>query len=485
MAQRLPDHEYILYKAINKIIEKSPHLDYTKLAEAAATAGREFKDLLLSNKDSAVGIILTIYTTQANSKKTEESDVAHIPEAATFDPRFDQSDDMEVDDANSLETASENSLTDCVHYKTITYAGASRPIIADKNSIQCENCFKSFPITEINTCESSHKTCIVCIKTAIHTFMDSKNINLMCPIEQCDSIVKLDKLATSLDSLIYNQLKKKILKRSAKETQTKDSSLEKILCMRCEKDIILLKEDIFYKCTGCKHEACRICHRQRESNDRHVECKVLHHVGSKCFTNPEIFPANWEMYSAMANDEATFDLLCSVKLNSSEGLAVKDMFSRTFSGKAKLKSIQRVQKPQLWEKYYLKRKHMVEEIGLDKIKERALFHGTKKENIDLICQEGFDMRVPTANGDVFGKGIYFSPWSRYSKMYTGGCEQMIIARVLCGNSTLGSSEMTRPPKDSSGRFYDTTVDNLDRPLKFCVFDNSQCYPAYVIDYSKK
>ncbi|XP_059149958.1 protein mono-ADP-ribosyltransferase PARP14-like isoform X2 [Physella acuta] len=437
MEKRLPNDEYRLNRAMNKIMKTSPQLDFSMLAEAAAAA-------------DSIGAARYV--------------------------------EMEVDNVNSVETNSAHTFANTVNYGASTSAE-----IMDRTVIQCEKCSNTFPQREFSICESNHKTCMGCFKITIDNFVDSKNINLMCPNAPCNSIVTLDKVTTSLDPIIYEQLKKKVSKRLAKvEAHIKESYLDKIFCLQCKIDITLSKSDIFYKCTACRHEACRICHRPVELPDNHVECKVLHHVGSKCFTDPKIFPANWEKSSATAvKNVESFDLLCSVEL-STERQAVRNMFYRTFSDHSvDLKSIMRIQNPQLWEKYYLKRKHMVEEIGLDKIKERALFHGTKKENIDLICQEGFDLRVPTANAAHYGKGIYFSPWSKQSNLYTEGCEQMIIARVLCGYSTVGSSGMTRPPKDSSGRFYDTTVDNLDRPVRFCVFDNSQCYPAYIIDYSKK
>ncbi|XP_059149959.1 protein mono-ADP-ribosyltransferase PARP12-like [Physella acuta] len=319
--------------------------------------------------------------------------------------------------------------------------------------------------------------------------MDSRNRNMKRPFVQVDFVEKLVDVATDLDSLLKNQVKEDHLKHKAKE-EKKSSHLECFSCVRCEKDFMLEKEAIFYRCTECEYEACRFCHQPKQArlNDRHDGCRILHLAGSKCFTDPKIFPANWHsLFSAQIFIVGWQSLgwQCQVELNSLEGQAIIDMFCSTFFRPSNLRSIMRIQNQQLWEKYYLKRKHMVEQIGLDKIKERALFHGTKKENINLICQEGFDIRVPTANGDKCGKGIYFSPYSRFSYHYTGGCKCMIIARVLCGNSTVGSRAMTRPPKDSSGRFYDTTVNNLNWPVKYCVFDNSQCYPAYIIEYSEK
>lgn len=60
---------------------------------------------------------------------------------------------------------------------------------------------------------------------------------------------------------------------------------------------------------------------------------------------------------------------------------------------------------------------------------------------------------------------------------------MIIARVLCGTSTIGGPNLTRPPADEDGRLFDTCVDQGPTPFIYTVFDNSQCYPAALVQYN--
>ncbi|XP_059170874.1 uncharacterized protein LOC131952285 [Physella acuta] len=358
--------------------------------------------------------------------------------------------------------------------------------ITEERPIECDGCLEKFSTSEISWCEDHHRICLACVKAAILQFIRSKETRLVCCSEMCENSIGLAQINPQVDRSLYELLKHKLEKRLAKaEKQMIVNLFEKLLCTHCKLEILQPKDEIFFQCSHCKQqtELCKICHRPKGVPDKHVECKVLQYAGSHCFTDLHSFPDNWERVNTLSETDEPFDSLCSVELSSNEGKAVVNMFSRTIGSNTQVKSIMRIQKTKQWQKYCLKRKHMVEEIGLDKIKERALFHGTKKENIDLICQEGFDMRVKTANGALYGKGIYFSPQSNYSKKYAADCSQMFIARVLCGYSTRGSSDMTRPPKHSSGRMYDTCVDNVDRPGIFSVFDNAQCYPAYIIEYS--
>ncbi|KAH3883401.1 uncharacterized protein LOC127834188 [Dreissena polymorpha] len=60
---------------------------------------------------------------------------------------------------------------------------------------------------------------------------------------------------------------------------------------------------------------------------------------------------------------------------------------------------------------------------------------------------------------------------------------MVVARVLVGRICQGSKEMRRPAKDPSGLATHTAVDNMASPQIFVVFDNTQCYPEYLVRYS--
>ena len=61
---------------------------------------------------------------------------------------------------------------------------------------------------------------------------------------------------------------------------------------------------------------------------------------------------------------------------------------------------------------------------------------------------------------------------------------MFVARVLTGRFCEGNSKYKRPPEieGKSGVMYDSCVDKLSAPRIFVVFDMSQAYPEYIIEY---
>lgn len=40
------------------------------------------------------------------------------------------------------------------------------------------------------------------------------------------------------------------------------------------------------------------------------------------------------------------------------------------------------------------------------VDERQLFHGTKNDHIDAICQQNFDWRICGVHGTAYGKGNF-------------------------------------------------------------------------------
>lgn len=64
---------------------------------------------------------------------------------------------------------------------------------------------------------------------------------------------------------------------------------------------------------------------------------------------------------------------------------------------------------------------------------------------------------------------------------------MFQAKVLVGNYTNGSGDMTCPPNipGEGHRRYDSCVDKTSNPSIFVVFDRNQCYPEYLIAYQSK
>lgn len=121
----------------------------------------------------------------------------------------------------------------------------------------------------------------------------------------------------------------------------------------------------------------------------------------------------------------------------------------------------------------------------EQLNEKWLFHGTKQQHIEAICQQGFDWRVSGASfGALFGKGIYFARDSLLSLQFTCGSHTMFLARVLVGDFCVGEKSYVRPPEKSKGILYDSCVDDLENPGRFVIFETSQAYPEYLIEYEK-
>ena len=89
-----------------------------------------------------------------------------------------------------------------------------------------------------------------------------------------------------------------------------------------------------------------------------------------------------------------------------------------------------------------------------------------------------------------------SPWSGVGLGASGqaldlrkqsfGPRYMFLAKVLTGMATGGGSDFRRPPPldplDPLGRCYDSCVDNIYTPRIWVIFDSTQAYPEYAIEY---
>ncbi|MBN3299318.1 PAR12 polymerase, partial [Amia calva] len=121
------------------------------------------------------------------------------------------------------------------------------------------------------------------------------------------------------------------------------------------------------------------------------------------------------------------------------------------------------------------------------VKEKLLFHGTQKSNVEAICNQNFDWRICGIHGTAYGKGTYFATDASYSHTYSASESDrrlMFVARVLVGEITGGKASYLRPPsKDDGKTFYDSCVNNVSHPTVFVVFEKHQIYPEYIIEYS--
>ena len=64
---------------------------------------------------------------------------------------------------------------------------------------------------------------------------------------------------------------------------------------------------------------------------------------------------------------------------------------------------------------------------------------------------------------------------------------MYRAKVLVGKYTLGLQYMkTPPPIDPDRRelLYDSVVDSTEDPTMFVIFHDDQCYPEYLVTFTR-
>ncbi|MBN3297737.1 PARPT polymerase, partial [Amia calva] len=155
-------------------------------------------------------------------------------------------------------------------------------------------------------------------------------------------------------------------------------------------------------------------------------------------------------------------------------------------------AIDQIQNEWLWSKYKAQREFMSWRSGAEgdsAVNEMHLFHGTTANVVEEICKMNFDPRLwGTKHGHVYGQGTYFAKDASCSARYIpqgAGEEHMFLSKVLVGKSTLGNRALRRPPPLPSGDLYDSCVDNEAQPKIFVIFDNSQCYPYFLIRYKRR
>ncbi|XP_021345213.1 E3 ubiquitin-protein ligase mind-bomb-like isoform X2 [Mizuhopecten yessoensis] len=201
------------------------------------------------------------------------------------------------------------------------------------------------------------------------------------------------------------------------------------------------------------------------------------------------FPAHWE---SMTTEHMR------IILKSNGGGIIKmeyenvvKKFARSLP-QARVLKVERVQSKFLWEVYYMTKRKLERQYGgFGTANERELFHGTIPDVIDVICKQNFDMRLAGGRiGTLLGKGTYFAAEAKTSDGYAspdGNRHKfMFLAKVLVGKSCVGNSDYSRPPSqdpsDPQAVLHDSCVDNTRDPRIYCVFDNNQYYPEYLIEY---
>ena len=208
-----------------------------------------------------------------------------------------------------------------------------------------------------------------------------------------------------------------------------------------------------------------------------------------CFFPLLEYPPNWEPHF----DNENFKL-CLLDENSQEFESVEEHFLSTMPT-AEVKKIHRIQNRVLWRKYMDKSREM-DEFGGGVLNEKLLFHGSRRNNPELIYRSdtSFDMRF--SNDGLWGRGNYFAVNASYSDAFAYtegslGLRKMLAAWVLTGHSYESSQRhYTRPPSldNDSGeqgqvsRRYDSVTGTTGGSKVYITYDNTLAYPVYLITY---
>jgi len=240
------------------------------------------------------------------------------------------------------------------------------------------------------------------------------------------------------------------------------------------------------------------------------------------------YPEYWKNQN---EDFVVFD----INANSDEWATVQARFSEALPG-AVILTIQRNQNQDLWKWYYLKRKEIARKNKDGN--EQYLFYESRgvvlnsynnqfatmpyagrkkkyptqvannnnnnnnagKDNLDDLLKNGIDPRVADLNGTL-GAGVYFTSNSsvadKYSTKNRGASKQMLLCRVALGDIGKGQANIRRPPEKGKGyrgavNQYDAVpvttgaavilYDSTGHGDEYCIFENRQSYPEYIIEY---
>ena len=127
------------------------------------------------------------------------------------------------------------------------------------------------------------------------------------------------------------------------------------------------------------------------------------------------------------------------------------------------------------------------------VNEVFLFHGTKPEHVEDIKHFGFDERSCKTEGTMLGSGFYFAENSSKSDQYVDSNPNqkkfyMFFSRVSLGSSyetANGLQKIKRAPNNCDSVIYSPASNSTSVYREFAVYDRTQCYPEFLIEYIRE
>ena len=258
-----------------------------------------------------------------------------------------------------------------------------------------------------------------------------------------------------------------------------------------------IKEDSTVKGSS-PHKPCRVLEIEGSEHDvrkavTEVQAEIIHfHLESPSVAGAAIeYPQEW------VHQTKTTEVI-DLPRYSDERRQIAIKLRETLPN-ARIISIKRIQNKWLWEKYEQSRRRMYDK-NAGRVNEKQLFHGSRKTSAERIydSEEGFDMRFSSQG--MWGQANYFAADAQYSDSYayvkTDGNKELLLARVLTGDSYTSQSDQTlrMPPEKPTTSHSDSkvqlkqlrydTVNGVTNDTKvFMTYSNDKAYPAYLIVYS--
>jgi len=150
-----------------------------------------------------------------------------------------------------------------------------------------------------------------------------------------------------------------------------------------------------------------------------------------------------------------------LRLGDPERTAVENAFLSTlrppnFNKGVRVIKVERIQNLSMWQSYVVKRQTIchretgktgeddeLQRKSLERFERKWLFHGSNREVMEKILQQGFNRSFCGKNATVYGKGVYFARDASYSAYPTyavpdnKGNQYMMACRVVVGEYCLG------------------------------------------------
>lgn len=197
-----------------------------------------------------------------------------------------------------------------------------------------------------------------------------------------------------------------------------------------------------------------------------------------------IYPSEWEKGNFDDVDKKI--QILTVEENSSEYNKIKEEFEKGEEKIKKITSIQRVQNPELWAKYFNYARYLAENINKTKlisienifqlINEKMTKYYSSKPSINDITNKGIDVRT---NKGIFGSGIhtFFD-----SNCLRNNPDKIILCRTVAGKifKQTNETKFIMPPDNNN-----SIIGVMGNCQNLVTFDHDSVYPAYIITIDNK